>query len=138
MPTPALNDAALLAGRILLGLLFVLEGYSKVGGWDAAVAYMQRYGVSDSLLPLVIAVELVGGFLIVIGWQTRLAALALAGFCILAALFFHFDFASRNQTISFLKNLAIAGGFLALFAGGPGAWSIEGRGGGAGRSAGGL
>lgn len=129
MQAPALNDAALLAGRILLGLLFVLEGYGKIGGWDTAVAYMQRYGVPGALLPLVIALELAGGLLVIVGWQTRPAALALAGFCILAALLFHLDFESRNQTISFLKNLAIAGGFVALFASGAGAWSIDGRGG---------
>jgi putative oxidoreductase len=127
MQASTLKDAALLAGRILLGTLFVLEGYGKIAGYAEAVDYMQRYGVPDILLPLVIAVELVGGILIVVGWQTRAAALALAGFCILAALLFHFDFDSRNQTISFLKNLAIAGGFLALLAGGPGAWSLDGR-----------
>jgi len=122
-----LHDAALLAGRVLLGALFVIEGYGKIGGYAAAVAYMQRFGVPDLLLPLVIAVELVGGLLIVAGWQTRPAAIALAGFCILAAVLFHLDFGNRNQTISFLKNLAIAGGFLALLASGPGAWSIDGR-----------
>jgi putative oxidoreductase len=129
MSAPALNDAALLAGRILLGLLFVLEGSGKIAGYAEAVAYMHRYGVPGALLPLVIALEVGGGLLIVVGWQTRLAALALAAFCVLAALLFHLDFESRNQTINFLKNLAIAGGFLALFAAGPGAWSIDGRGG---------
>jgi len=127
MQPSALSDAALLAGRILLGTLFVLEGYSKVGAYAVAVDYMQRYGVPDILLPLVIALELIGGVLILLGWQTRAAALALAGFCVLAALLFHFDFDSRNQTISFLKNLAIAGGFLALLANGPGTWSLDGR-----------
>jgi putative oxidoreductase len=127
MQASALNDAALLAGRFLLATLFVLEGYGKIGGYAEAVAYMQRYGVPDILLPLVIAVELAGGILIVVGWQTRPAALALAGFCVLAALLFHFDFGNRNQTLNFLKNLSIAGGFLALFASGPGAWSIDAR-----------
>jgi putative oxidoreductase len=127
MQASALNDTALLVARILLGTLFVLEGYGKIGRYAAAVAYMQRYGVPDLLLPLVIALELVGGILIIVGWQTRAAALALAGFCILAALFFHLDFNNRNETISFLKNLAIAGGFLALLASGPGAWSLDRR-----------
>jgi putative oxidoreductase len=121
------RDAALLASRLLLGAIFVIEGYWKIGGYAAAAAYMQRYGVPDLLLPLVIAVELLGGLLIVAGWQTRPAAFALAGFCILAALLFHLDFANRNETIHFLKDLAIAGGFLALLASGPGAWSIDGR-----------
>jgi putative oxidoreductase len=121
------RDAALLASRILLGAMFVIEGYTKIGGYAEAAAYMQKYGVPDLLLPLVIAVELLGGLLIVAGWQTRPVAFALAGFCILAALLFHLDFANRNQTIQFLKNLTIAGGFLALLVSGPGAWSIDGR-----------
>jgi putative oxidoreductase len=123
----ALRDATLLASRLLLGAIFIVEGWEKIVGYAAAAAYMQKYGVSDVLLPLVIAVELLGGLMIVAGWQTRPAAFALAGFCVLAALFFHLDLASRNQSIHFLKNLAIAGGFLALLASGPGAWSIEGR-----------
>jgi putative oxidoreductase len=127
MQSFAVRDAALLAGRILLGAIFVVEGYGKIGGYAEAAAYMQQYGVPHLLLPLVIAIELLGGLLIVAGWQTRPAAFALAGFCILAALLFHLDFANRHQTIQFLKNLAIAGGFLALLASGPGGWSIEGR-----------
>jgi putative oxidoreductase len=121
------RDAALLASRILLSAIFVVEGFGKIDGYATAAAYMQQYGVSDLLLPLVIVIELLGGLLIVAGWQTRPAAFALAGFCILAALLFHLDFANRHQTIQFLKNLAIAGGFLALLASGPGTWSIDGR-----------
>jgi putative oxidoreductase len=127
MPSPALRDAALLASRFLLGAIFIIEGYEKIAGYAAAAAYMQKYGVTDVLLPLVIAVELLGGIMIVVGWQTRPAAFVLAGFCILAALLFHLDFASRSQNIQFLKNLAIAGGFLALLASGPGGWSLDGR-----------
>ncbi len=127
MHASALRDAALLASRLLLGAIFIIEGYGKIAGYAAAQAYMQKYGVPDLLLPLVIAVELLGGLLIVAGWQTRPAAFVLAGFCILAALLFHLDFANRSQNIQLLKNLAIAGGFLALLASGAGAWSIDGR-----------
>ena len=127
MHAPALRDAALLVSRLLLGAIFIVEGYGKIAGYTAAQAYMQKYGVSDMLLPLVIAVELLGGLLIVAGWQTRSAAFVLAGFCILAALFFHLDFANRSQSIQFMKNLAIAGGFLALLASGAGAWSVDAR-----------
>jgi putative oxidoreductase len=127
MHVSARRDAALLASRVLLSAIFVIEGYSKIGGYGETAAYMQSHGVPDLLLPLVIAVELLGGLLIVVGWQTRPAAFALAGFCVLAAFLFHLDFASRNQAINFLKNLAIAGGFLALFISGPGGWSIDGR-----------
>lgn len=121
------GNAAGLAGRFLLAAIFIHAGWGKIGGYEATVAYMARGGVPGILLPLVIAVELLGGILIVIGWQTRLVALGLAAFSILAALLFHMNFADRNQEIHFMKNLAIAGGFLALAAGGPGAWSIDGR-----------
>ena len=127
MLVSALRDAALLASRVLLGAIFVIEGYTKIRGYGETAAYMQAHGVPDVLLPLVIAVELLGGLLIVAGWLTRPAAFTLAGFCLLTALLFHLDFASRNQVINFLKNLAIAGGFLALFVSGPGSWSIDGR-----------
>jgi len=127
MHASTLHNAALLASRVLLGAIFIVEGYGKIAGYAAAQAYMQKYGVSDMLLPLVIAVELLGGLLIVVGWQTRPAAFVLAGFCILAALLFHLDFANRSQSIQFMKNLAIAGGFLALLASGAGAWSMDAR-----------
>lgn len=127
MQVSAFRDATLFASRLLLGAIFVIEGYGKIAHYATAAAYMQRYGIPDILLPPAILVELLGGVLIVAGWRTRPAAFALAGFCILAALLFHLDFANRNETIHFLKDLAIAGGFLAFLASGAGAWSIDGR-----------
>lgn len=127
MNNPALNDAAKLVGRILLVLIFIQAGYGKIGGYDGTLKYMASAGVPGLLLPLVIAAELGAGLLIAIGYQTRLAALALAGFSILSALLFHFNFADRNQGIHFMKNISIAGGFLMLFAGGAGNWSVDGR-----------
>jgi len=127
MQSSALNNTAVLVGRLLLAAIFIQAGWSKIGGYDEAVAYMAKAGVSGSLLPLVIAVELLGGLLIVIGWQTRLVAIGLAIFTLLAAYLFHMNFGDRNQAIHFMKNVAIAGGFLALAAGGPGAWSIDSR-----------
>lgn len=127
MQLSAFRDAALLASRLLLGAIFVIEGYGKIAHYATAAAYMQRYGIPDILLPPAILLELLGGLMIIAGWHTRPAAFALAGFCILAALLFHLDFASGNETIHFLKDMAIAGGFLALLVSGAGAWSIDGR-----------
>ena len=127
MQSSALNNTAVLVGRLLLAAIFIQAGWGKIGGYDEAAAYMAKAGVSGSLLPLVIAVELLGGLLIVIGWQTRLVAIGLAIFTLLAAYLFHMNFGDRNQAIHFMKNVAIAGGFLTLAAGGPGAWSIDGR-----------
>jgi putative oxidoreductase len=111
--------AGLRIGRLLLAAVFILEGWGKLRGYDAAIVYMQRFGVPGYLLPGAIALELGGGLAIAIGWQTRFAALTLAVFCVLAAVLFHVNFADRNQILHFEKDLAIAGGLLVLaFAGG--------------------
>jgi putative oxidoreductase len=121
-----LNDAALLAGRILLALMFVLGGWSKIGGYAGTQAYMASAGVPGFLLPLVILTELGAGLLVLVGYQTRLAAIALFGFTIIANLLFHTNFAQQMQMLLFMKNLAVAGGFLALFVAGAGRWSVDG------------
>jgi putative oxidoreductase len=120
-----LKAPSLLAGRVLLALMFVIMGYGKIGGYDGTVGYMESYGVPGILLPLVIAAELGGGLLIAVGFFSRWTALALAGFCILTAFMFHLDFADLAQKIQFLKNLSIAGGMLMLFAVGPGKYAIN-------------
>ncbi|KAB2914145.1 MAG: DoxX family protein [Hyphomicrobiaceae bacterium] len=127
MQGSAFSNLLALVGRLLLAAIFIQSGWGKIGGYDATAIYMGKAGVPGTLLPLVIAVELLGGILIVIGWQTRLAAIGLAVFTVLTAVFFHMNFGDRMQTIQFMKNLAIAGGFLALAAGGAGAWSVDGR-----------
>jgi putative oxidoreductase len=86
---------------------------------------MQAHGVPGSLLPLVIVTELLGGAMIATGLMTRWVAIAMAGFVLLTAFFFHTHFADEAQLINFNKNLAIAGGFLALAAHGGGAWSLD-------------
>ncbi len=115
------------AGRILISLIFVMSGFSKIGGYAGTQGYMESVGVPGSLLPLVIAVEILAAIAVIVGWQTRLAALALAGFCVLSAIFFHTDFANQMQMAMFMKNFAIAGGFLILVAHGPGAYALDNR-----------
>ena len=112
-------------GRLFLAALFILEGWSKLRGYEAAGAYMQRFSVPPLLLPAVIVVEIGGGALLAAGLWTRWAALALAVFSLLAASLFHGNFADRNQMLHFEKDLAIAGGLLVLAAFGPGRWSID-------------
>ncbi|MBN9280446.1 MAG: DoxX family protein [Hyphomicrobium sp.] len=119
------SASGLAIGRLLLAALFLLEGWSKLRGYDAAVAYMNRFGVPGALLPAVIALELGGGLMIAVGWQTRLAAAALAAFCILTAVMFHGNVADRSQILHFEKDLAIAGGFLVLAVAGAGRWSVD-------------
>ena len=115
-----IESAGLLTGRLLLAALFIHEGLAKLSSYAAAAAYSKAFGVPEVLLPIAIAVELGCGLLIALGLYSRVAALALAGFCVATALLFHTKFAERNQLLHFEKNLAIAGGFLVLAATGPG------------------
>jgi putative oxidoreductase len=115
------------AGRILIALIFVLSGINKLGSFAGTQAYMESAGVPGMLLPVVIALELLGGLAIILGWHTRLAAFLLAGFTLLSGILFHGNIGDQMQMIMFMKNLAIAGGFLMIVALGAGSWSIDNR-----------
>jgi putative oxidoreductase len=121
------QNLADLAGRILLATMFLIAGIQKVGGYAGTQGYMEAMGVPGVLLPLVIALEVGGAIAIILGWHTRLFALLLAGFTLLSALVFHRASGDPMQAILFMKNLAIAGGFLLLVARGPGGWSLDAR-----------
>jgi putative oxidoreductase len=125
MPLANMEAAAALAGRLLLAALFLHEAWAKLTGYAGALAYMQAFGVPGQLLPFAIAAELACGLLILLGYQTRAAALLLAGFCVATAVLFHGKLSDRNQLLHFEKDLAIAGGFLVLFARGAGAWALD-------------
>ena len=127
MPPNAAAPAGLLAGRVLLAVLFVLEGWSKLRNYDGALGYMRTFGMPGWLLPGAIALELGGGLLLAAGYFTRPLALAFAAFSLFAALVFHHNFASRGEILHFEKDLAIAGGFLALAVAGAGAWSLDAK-----------
>jgi len=126
MATSTLQAPLALAARLMLAFIFIVEGWGKIGAYEGTLQYMEDHGVPGLLLPLVILVELGGGLLIAFGFQTRLAALALAGFCVLTAILFHRDIADIGEFIHFNKDIAIAGGFLLLAAFGAGAWSLDG------------
>lgn len=114
-------------GRFFLSIMFVTSGLSKISAYEGTQGYMEAMGVPGALLPLVILTEVIGGLAIILGWKTQIAAIALAGFSILSAIIFHADFADQTQMIMFMKNVAIAGGFLLLFAQGPGAYALDNR-----------
>jgi len=114
-------------GRILFSLIFVMAVLNKIFGYAGTSGYMEAMGVPGALLPLVIVLEAVGGLAIIVGWKTRPVAFALAGFSILSAIFFHGNFADQTTMIMFMKNIAIAGGFLFLVAHGPGAYALDNR-----------
>lgn len=108
-----------LAGRLLLAQLFLIAGIGKIGAYAGTQAYMASAGVPGMLLPLVILLEVGGALTLALGWQTRLTALALAGFSLISAALFHTNFGDQVQMIMFMKNLAIAGGLLAVAAHNP-------------------
>ena len=118
------EPVALLVGRLLIATIFLHEGVVKLGNYAASAAYARSFGVPGELLPLAIAAELGCGLLLAFGLFTRIAALLLAGFCVFTALVFHTKFADLNQVLHFEKNLAMAGGLLALAVAGPGRWTV--------------
>ena len=128
---PNIANTAALVGRILLAVIFITSGFGKITGYDNTAAYMAtKLPMVGVLLPLTILTELGGGILLAIGWKARWAALALAGFTLLAALIFHNFWAveaaqKMMQQINFMKNVAIAGGLLMVFAFGPGRYSVD-------------
>jgi putative oxidoreductase len=128
MMAPLTQNIALLIGRVLLSIIFILAGVQKITGYAGTVGYMESMGVPGILLPAVIVVEVLGGLAVLIGFQTRIAAILVGGFTIVAALLFHFQPSDQIQMIMFMKNLAIAGGFLALFVAGPGKFAVDSRG----------
>jgi putative oxidoreductase len=125
MNSNTLSNLSLLTGRAMLSAMFISAGFSKIGAYAGTQAYMESVGVPGLLLPAVIALEIIGGLAVLGGFQTRIAALLLAGFTLLAAVIFHSDFSQPMQTILFTKNIAITGGFLLLYAHGPGDWSFN-------------
>ena len=120
-----MNHFATLLGRIGLALIFVVSGWSKIGGYAATQGYMDAMGVPSSLLPIVIAVELLGGLAVLSGFATRWAALGLAVFALATGFLFHGAAGDQNQAIHLMKNIAIAGGFLVLAAHGAGRFSLD-------------
>ena len=121
----SLNKYIPLVSRILLGLIFVLAGFGKLMDPAGTAGYIASVGLPGLLVWPTIALELLGGLAIIVGYQTRIVSLALAAFCVLSAAIFHNNFADQMQMISFLKNLAIAGGFLQLYLHGAGALAID-------------
>ncbi len=112
-------------GRLLISLLFFMAGINKLTAYQGTASYMDAMGVPSLLLPLVIFAEVAGALAIVLGFKTRIVAFLLAGFSIVSALLFHFDFSDQIQSVMFMKNMAIAGGFLFLVANGPGKWALD-------------
>lgn len=123
------QNAALLLGRALAAAIFVIGGYGKLMAAVATQAGFAKLGLPMPHLvyPLVVAIELGGGLLLLLGLQTRFTAVVLGAYCIATALLAHANFGDRAQEINFLKNLCMCGGFLAFYVAGAGAYSLDAR-----------
>ena len=117
------------AGRLLIGGIFLLSGLSKLGSYGGTTAAISAVGLPFASLGFAVAivVEIGLGFLLMIGYRARPAALALAIWCVVTAIFFHRNFADQNMFIHFLKNLMIAGGLLQIVHFGAGGLSLDNR-----------
>jgi putative oxidoreductase len=114
-----------LIGRLLISALFLISAYNKIFSIDGSMSWMEGFGVPGFLLYPTIALEIILPLFIIIGYQARISAGLLAFFCVATAFVFHYDFGNQIQTIAFLKNIGLAGGFLFIVANGTKDWSIE-------------
>lgn len=126
------RDVAALIGRILIAIMYIPAGFSKIGAFAGTSGYIASKGLPlpDVGAALAIVVELVGGILLLVGWKTRWAALALAAFTLVATVFFHDFWAvpearQFTERLMFSKNIAIVGGLLLAYAFGPGRYSVD-------------
>ncbi|TRC87835.1 DoxX family protein [Mesorhizobium sp. WSM4303] len=120
-----LKDATLLAGRLLLSVIFLHEGITLATHFDGAAKVMAAQGVGLPLFTATIALQLGAGLAIASGLLTRLGAIGLGLFCLATATLFHTNLASQNELLHFEKDLAIAGGMFVLAIAGAGAFSLD-------------
>jgi putative oxidoreductase len=125
----ALQNLALLIGRILIAALFLIASYNKFKNLGGTTGYFTKLGFPSPSIaaPVVATIELFLGVTLIAGWKTRCIALGVLAFAVIAALAAHTNLADGNQLNHFFKNLAIAGGCLALFVAGAGDYSMDGR-----------
>ena len=114
-----------LIGRILISVLFLLNGIFKIYNYDGTIDWMESYGMPGVLLIPAIILEVLGPILIIVGYKTRIAAGGLLLFSLLTAFIFHLDFSNQMQVIAFLKNIGLAGGMLFLVVHGAKDFSME-------------
>jgi putative oxidoreductase len=120
-----MQNFTLLVGRLGLSLIFILSGIGKLAAYQATAKLLVAHGLPPGLLPLVIFAELGGGLAVLCGLLTRWAAAGLCAFTLLTAVIYHSNLADHEQWINFMKNLAIAGGFLVLAVHGAGLLSLD-------------
>ena len=101
-------------GRVLISLVFLLSGINKIGNYEGTIGWMESLGMPGIFLIPAIILEIGAPILIMIGYKVKISAALLSLFCIATAIIFHTDFSNQMQFVSFMKNIALAGGFLFL------------------------
>ena len=113
--------------RILISALFFTNGVFKILNYDGTVNWMEGYGVPGILIIPAIILEILGPVLIILGYKTKITAAILSVFCLVTAIIFHNDFDNQMQLTSFLKNIALSGGFLLLVINGSKKFSLDNK-----------
>lgn len=128
-PAASNSSVAILVGRVLLSVLFILSGFAKLTAISGTAGWFGSIGLPLPTVTAVVVglVELLGGLAILVGFKTRIAAILLAVFTLAATAIAHLDFADQMQVLMLQKNLGLVGGFLMLAAVGAGSISIDGR-----------
>ena len=112
-------------GRLLLAALFLIEGFGKISMQEDVIMYMEDYGVPEILFVPATVLEILFPLLLIVGYKTKWVASVMALFTFTVAIIFHTDFSEGMQLIFFLKDLAIAGGFMIILVYGPGKISLD-------------
>jgi len=114
-----------LIGRIFISLVFLLSGFNKIGNYEGTIGWMESFSMPGIFLIPAIILEVGAPILIIIGYKVKISAALLSLFCIATAVIFHNDFSNQMQFISFMKNIALAGGFLFLVVNGAKDFSLD-------------
>ena len=112
-------------GRVLLSILFLVEGIGKISLQEDVIMYMDDYGVPEILFAPAVILETLFPLLLIVGYKTKWAASIMALFTFAVAIIFHTDFSEGMQMMLFLKDIAIAGGFMIIIAYGPSKISLD-------------
>jgi len=112
-------------GRLLLAALFLIEGFGKISNQENVIMYMEDYGIPEILFVPATVLEILFPLLLIVGYKTKWTASVMALFTFTVAIIFHTDFSEGMQMVFFLKDLAIAGGFMIILVYGPGKISLD-------------
>jgi putative oxidoreductase len=114
-----------LLGRIFVSAIFLFSGINKIFNYENTIQWMEGFGITGMLLIPTIALEIIFPILIIVGYQTKIAAAALSIFCLLTAFIFHNDFSNQMQIIAFLKNIGLIAALIFLIINGTKDWALE-------------